>query len=195
MIIFKQNIPYPEQLKELLLEDEFSEKYFDRDRNISTTFEKSIDYKFLGEDAKKYYSSMMDSLMKIIGLYDYCQYDWHYWYQIYNKNSEGHDPHLHFSGKEILSWVHFISVTDCQSFYFQTGDGKKKVNEQDGDLIVFPSWCIHGVEKFNSDNKRVIAAGNISLNLLSDPTGENNLCYDERTNGYNINPTISFVEK
>ena len=194
MIIFRQNIPYPEDLKKLLMEDNFSEKYFDSDRNISTTFNKEIEYKNLGNSAREYYSTLMDSLVNVLGIYNHVQYSWHYWYQIYTRESSGHESHLHFSGPEILSWVHFISVSDNQAFYFETGEGKRGVAEKDGDLIVFPSWCIHGVNKIDSDSKRIVSAGNISLDYLSDPCGENNLSYDEKTNGYVVNPIVSLVK-
>ena len=93
-----------------------------------------------------------------------------------------------------MSWVHFISVSDKQSFYFKTGEGDRKVLEQDEELIVFPSWCIHGVEKFESSDKRIVAAGNISIEFLNDPTNENNLMFDENKNGYIINPTLNLIK-
>lgn len=194
MIIFRQKVPFPEEMKNLLYENEFKQKYYDSDRSIATTFSKGIDYKNLGETSREYYSNLIESLVRVLGIYDNVEYSWHYWYQVYDKESKGHEPHLHFSGKEILSWVHFISVSNTQSFYFKTGDGDRKVLEENDELLVFPSWCIHGVEKFQSDDTRIVAAGNISLEFLNDPTGENNLGYDENVNGYIVNPTISLVK-
>ena len=194
MIIFRQKVPISTEIKDLLLEKEFQDKYYDNKRNISTTFNSGIDYKQLGELSRQYYSNLIESLVRILGIYDNVEYSWHYWYQVYDSESSGHEPHLHFSGKEILSWVHFISVSDKQSFYFKTGEGDRKVLEQDEELIVFPSWCIHGVEKFESNDKRIVAAGNISIEFLNDPTNENNLMFDENKNGYIINPTLNLIK-
>lgn len=194
MIIFRQKVPVSTEIKDLLLEKEFQDKYYDNKRNISTTFNSGIDYKQLGELSRQYYSNLIESLVRILGIYDNVEYSWHYWYQVYDSESSGHEPHLHFSGKEILSWVHFISVSDKQSFYFKTGEGDRKVLEQDEELIVFPSWCIHGVEKFESNDKRIVAAGNISIEFLNDPTNENNLMFDENKNGYIINPTLNLIK-
>lgn len=194
MIIFRQKVPVSTEIKDLLLEKEFQDKYYDNKRNISTTFNSGIDYKQLGELSRQYYSNLIESLVRVLGIYDNVEYSWHYWYQVYGSESSGHEPHLHFSGKEILSWVHFISVSDKQSFYFKTGEGDRKVLEQDEELIVFPSWCIHGVEKFESSDKRIVAAGNISIEFLNDPTNENNLMFDENKNGYIINPTLNLIK-
>jgi len=194
MIIFRQKVPISTEIKDLLLEKEFQDKYYDNKKNISTTFNSGIDYKQLGELSRQYYSNLIESLVRVLGIYDNVEYSWHYWYQVYDNESSGHEPHLHFSGKEILSWVHFISVSDKQSFYFKTGEGDRKVLEQDEELIVFPSWCIHGVEKFESNDKRIVAAGNISIEFLNDPTNENNLMFDENKNGYIINPTLNLIK-
>ena len=194
MIIFRQKVPISTEIKNLLLEKEFQDKYYDSERKISTTFNSGIDYKQLGELSRQYYSNLIESLVRVLGIYDNVEYSWHYWYQVYDSESSGHEPHLHFSGKEILSWVHFISVSDKQSFYFKTGEGDRKVLEQDEELIVFPSWCIHGVEKFESSDKRIVAAGNISIEFLNDPTNENNLMFDENKNGYIINPTLNLIK-
>lgn len=90
-----------------------------------------------------------------------------YWMQVYPQNSGGHQMHDHFTGNEVYSWVHFLRpVKKC--FHFIV-NGQKVYPEQQnpGDYIVFPSWALHAVDRNDSNQDRVVIAGNVILNSIS----------------------------
>ena len=112
------------------------------------------------------YSSILERVMKDLHLYDRCKYAYSYWAQLYPPQVAGHGYHDHFSGQEVLSWVHFVR-SGSKSFNFMTGDGPVYPEAQnDGDFIVFPSWALHSASINNSDTDRLVIAGNIMLEYL-----------------------------
>mgnify|MGYP001253022657 FL=1 len=71
--------------------------------------------------------------------------------------------HDHYSNSEdILSWVHFIKVPEQKCFYFKKGDEKiYPFFQSSGDLIVFPSYSLHGVDERRDLDERFVIVGNI----------------------------------
>lgn len=127
-----------------------------------TTYNTDIVYDGIVE----FYSTIHETLMKKLGLYHRSKYEWHFWMQMYNNSTDGHLDHDHFSGREFLSWVHFIKTPNQKCFYFVDSEGNKVYpdTQNDGDFICFPSWVYHGVDKVVEDNiNRIVSAGNISI--------------------------------
>ena len=93
-----------------------------------------------------------------------------YWMQIYEKGGGGHGFHMHFTGNEIISWVHFLRPTSKKCFYFIDSDGKQTYPHQhEGDFIMFPSWMMHGVDPNAEDEDRCVVSGNIILYKIDSP--------------------------
>ena len=93
-----------------------------------------------------------------------------FWMQIYVKGGGTHRSHDHFTGKEIISWVHFLRPSSKKCFYFLNSKGEKTYPIQnEGDFIMFPSWAIHGVDPHTDDEDRVVVAGNIIINHIITP--------------------------
>ena len=71
--------------------------------------------------------------------------------------------HDHYTNSsDILSWVHFVKVPKQRCFYFKKGD--KKIyppTQKAGDFIVFPSYCVHGVNERKNLEERFVVVGNI----------------------------------
>ncbi len=66
----------------------------------------------------------------------------------------------------LWSWCYYLKVpNDAPPLRFEdVGDGKTAsldVYPKEDDIIVFPSWISHSVPKSQSDNKRIMVAGNI----------------------------------
>ena len=121
----------------------------------------------------KQYSEIHEELFKQIGLYATCQYEFMYWSQFYRKGNK-HTPHHHYNPKDdgsvILSWVHFIR-SPYKGFRFVDKDGKYFVppEQEDGDLICFPSYLWHEAIPNPKDKQRLVVAGNIKLIHLDTP--------------------------
>ena len=70
----------------------------------------------------------------------------------------------------IISWVHFIDVPKQKLFRFTDTTGNFFVPEEqnEGDIICFPSWVWHEVLPNNSNERRVVLAGNITVTHYDD---------------------------
>ena len=85
-----------------------------------------------------------------------------------------HKPHHHAHvdsrmGSEI-SWVHFIDVPKQKCFRFTDTMGNTLVPDEQkrGDIICFPSWVWHEVLPNETDKRRIVVAGNISVTQYDD---------------------------
>ena len=86
-----------------------------------------------------------------------------YWCQVYDGE---HSVHEHHAPNIYLSFVHFVRPLG-EYFYFCRPDGKKAYPKQDeGDIIVFPSWATHGIDASYGSN-RVTIAGNIIVQSVA----------------------------
>jgi hypothetical protein len=89
-----------------------------------------------------------------------------YWFQVYDGS---HESHMHFTAMSPYSFVHFIRPTEEKCFYFSGSDGSKLYPKQDpGDIIVFPSMILHGVDA-SYGKTRVSIAGNIMFSTVRTP--------------------------
>ena len=85
------------------------------------------------------------------------------WGAVYRKGEETIN-HTHWG--YLWSWCYYLKVpNDAPPLRFEdVGDGKTAsldVYPKEDDIIVFPSWISHSVPKSQSDNKRIMVAGNI----------------------------------
>ena len=116
----------------------------------------------------KIYVPKLKQVLKIFGLldnksiYSYTSI----WGQLYKKDLNAViDVHSHYSGdtRALLSWVHFVNVPNQKCFYFYL-DGKKIYPETQNnfDIIFYPSYAQHGVDKMTEGDDRFVVVGNIS---------------------------------
>jgi|TARA_B100001113_G_C21017383_1_gene581986 hypothetical protein len=117
-----------------------------------------------------YYRSKMEQIMRVMGMQDRCAYQFNLWLQGYTKRTPGHSNHAHFSGDEILSWCHVIQSVDQNPFYFESDKGTKiyPEHQSSGDINVWPAWVMHGADPINVEGNRIIIAGNIMLQAVTD---------------------------
>ena len=114
------------------------------------------------------YSKIMEDVVREIGMYTTTKYTYEYWTQLYFKNG-GHPPHHHIDPQQkfygCLSWVHFHRTPEERYFKFVNNDGEVYVpkEQEDGDLIVFPSIIWHQINPNKSDVERFVTAGNIAF--------------------------------
>ena len=127
---------------------------------------------YLGPDKPEvifleYYSKIIETVTKELSLHHRCLYNFPFWAQLYTKKSRKFDSHDHFSGSEVLSWVHFLSDSTKKCFHFLNSNGEKTYPEQQnkGDFIVFPSWMLHCVDPPETDERFVIS-GNVNLDII-----------------------------
>ena len=71
--------------------------------------------------------------------------------------------HDHYTNSDdMLSWVHFVKVPQQKCFYFKKGGEKiYPFFQSSGDLIVFPSYSLHGVDERRDLDERFVIVGNI----------------------------------
>ena len=116
------------------------------------------------------YTKILEDLTKNIGLYSTTKYDFEYWAQLYT-NGTKHKRHHHGvgDGHPHLSFVHFIKPGKEQSFRFITEEGEDWTppEQNEGDLIYFPSWCWHRVAPVLVE-ERLVVAGNIQFTYIDE---------------------------
>ena len=88
------------------------------------------------------------------------------WGAVYRKGEET-IKHTHWGN--LWSWCYYLKVpSDSPPFRFEDiGEGKTSsfdIYPQEDDLIMFPSWISHSVPVSQSDEERIMVAGNIQLN-------------------------------
>jgi hypothetical protein len=152
---------------------------FEENQILYSTYRNDGPYELLND----YYATIQEKMMKDLGLFHRTKYYWNFWVQMYNNKTNGHPEHDHFSGNNIISWVHFIQVPDQKCFYFIDSDGNKTYPnyQSSGDIIAFPSWMLHGVDKVSENNfDRIILAGNIAISYIkqSNEVFESNSFHD-----------------
>tara|TARA_Y100000004_G_C8784436_1_gene356439 strand:- start:97 stop:687 length:591 start_codon:yes stop_codon:yes gene_type:complete len=133
---------------------------------------------FVDTRLQRLYAPVLKNIMRKQGLFECEQHHMllsyqQLWVQLYtkefsDKSKVGCTLHNHYTGPQnLFSWVHFVDVPDEKCFYWQAKDGdgwgEKQYPElqSTGHLVVFPSWCWHGVDRVISQSDRVVVAGNI----------------------------------
>jgi|ETNmetMinimDraft_17_1059902.scaffolds.fasta_scaffold07443_3 hypothetical protein len=116
------------------------------------------------------YSELMEGVVKQLGVYTTCRYNYEYWSQYYQKDI-GHYCHHHARGNlnafGQLSWVHFLRTTGNKPFVFLDRTGNTYTPKQDqGDLLIFPSCIWHEVKPNTTNDKRFVVAGNLWITDL-----------------------------
>ena len=122
---------------------------------------------FVDQELMDLYVPKLKSVMKILGLLDRGSMFTYtsIWGQLYKKELGAViDVHNHYSGdtRALISWVHFVRVPKQKCFYFYL-DGKKIYPEtqNDSDIIFYPSYAMHGVDKMTEGDDRFVVVGNI----------------------------------
>lgn len=135
---------------------------------------------FVDTRLQKIYTPVLKNIIRKMGLFDcddpknmFLSYN-QLWVQLYtkefsDKSKMGCTLHAHYAGiQSLFSWVHFVDVPEEKCFYWQGktddgGWGEKHYPEvqSTGHLVLFPSWCWHGVDRVISQDDRVVVAGNI----------------------------------
>ena len=103
--------------------------------------------------------------MKDLGMFKRSTYYRNLWVQMYNSETDTHTAHSHFGGTEIISFTHIINCSEQKCFYFLGKDDRKIYPDQRvGDILAWPSWLMHGVDKVKDPSiNRLVVSGNIAL--------------------------------
>ena len=112
------------------------------------------------------YSQIQEQLLRQIGIYTTCRCEFYYWSQLYNKG-DNHCPHHHFGDGTIISWVHFVR-SPFKAFRFTDKDLNYFIppEQEEGDMIYFPSYLCHQAMPSCTDEQRFIVAGNIKITQI-----------------------------
>jgi len=162
---------------------EFSTTYYTSEGLTGTSMEKPL---------LDFYDELIADCTKDLGLYHISGYGVVMWMQMYDHTTTGHTIHSHFAGQECLSWVHFLDTPNQKCFFFIDSYGKKHYPEhqKSGDVIAFPSWALHGVDRVEEPGDRTVIAGNVYLNRynydgldLGSITFENTVLWVKKING------------
>ena len=172
MIIHNLNKELPDSLKKELHDTIMVDKYLFPSKTsknpIYSSFELSTKPHFT-ESVEQYYYDLIADVLYRVGLRGRAAVYATKWCQVYNNSMGGcHPPHSHYSGSELFSWVHFVEApVDQKCFHFLDTDHNKYYpdTQNSGDLIIFPPWALHGVDKVEADGvNRTIVSGNIICN-------------------------------
>ena len=110
-----------------------------------------------------FYKERVDEIAKDQFFFNGSKIHFGFWIQMYNKlNYHGIHDHYGCGADTVLSFVHFLKpVENCFEF---TDNQKSLVPQQlEGDLLVFPSYVTHRVKQHNSNENRIVVAGNIRI--------------------------------
>ena len=117
------------------------------------------------------YTKIVEDITKSVNIYSSTKYLFSYWSQLYSKDIQ-HTPHHHFDAVEQrgqISFVHFIRPDKEKSFRFLTHEKEDwtPAEQNEGDIICFPSWCWHRVAPVIT-SERLVVAGNIEIDYMED---------------------------
>jgi len=160
----KLNDPLIGELCQTIKSDKFLFPHKNSPVPIYSSFDYSLNAHFT-PNVEDYYNDRVREILDHLGLLDRTVVNVIKWCQIYNKSLGGfHDTHTHFSGDELLSWVHFVRTPqDQKCFYFMVkGERYYPDTQHTGDIIVFPPWALHGADPVDDDTDRIIVSANIS---------------------------------
>lgn len=133
--------------------------------NFFTTFHsKDKDLECLGF-LKNFYKDRVDEIAKDQLIFDHCSIGFDFWSQVYHRTDSYHPIHDHFEcgGDVIISYVHFLKPVKPDCFRFTNEKEFEIPQQEEGDFLVFPSYVPHVVLPHNSNESRVIVAGNIYI--------------------------------
>ena len=119
---------------------------------------------FVDKELLSTYVPILKNVLNKFGLSGMFSYS-SIWGQYYKKEMNAViTPHHHFDElKNIISWIHFLDVPDQKCFHFLVGDEKIYPETQKPfDLMFYPSYAIHGVDKLKHANDRLVIVGNIT---------------------------------
>ena len=127
---------------------------------------------------KEKYEKIFENIVKNLGLYEGINYTYDFWSQVYTKHAV-HLPHHHYCKVPTISFVHFVKPTKEKCFSFLDNQGNDYVikEQNEGDLICFPSYLWHRV-KNKTDDLRFVVAGNINIVFQQDDYVFSNKRYD-----------------
>lgn len=168
MILWQNREVFPPGLKQDLTSELQQQRFFVPQLGIFTTYDQCIDAE-LNKQVINFYDPLIQKITGDLNLFYRCSYTWNCWFQYYAQPSSHHEPHDHFQGDAILSWVHFIKTSRHSCFRFFKNQKAEEIQEEHDDvLIVFPAWALHAVlPNLEEGETRLIAAGNINLQMLS----------------------------
>ncbi len=138
-----------------------------REKNINivtTYFNKDKDIECL-RFLKNFYEDRVNEIAKDQLFYHNSTIRFDFWGQVYHKSDSHHPIHDHFrtNSNTALSFCHFLKPVKNDIFRFSDGEQVEIPRQEEGDLLVFPSYVPHYAAPHNSDKTRVIVAGNISI--------------------------------
>lgn len=114
------------------------------------------------------YENIIKGMVKDLGVHSTCQYRYGFWSQYYEKDSSHHcHHHAEVGNFGSCSWVHFLRTTGEKEFTFSDNEGNFYTPKQDeGDIIIFPSYIWHQVMPNKTNIERFVVAGNFWLTDL-----------------------------
>jgi len=115
-----------------------------------------------------FYNNIMKNFMISIN-HSNAAFNWEWWFQVYEPNSQGFTPHCHTTPcKFTISWTHFIEPAETSNFcWYYNKDKIVPINEEKNEIVFFPGHFWHKVLPNNSNKNRITIAGNI--NVLESP--------------------------
>ena len=147
--------------------DNLGEKKFSKDnKHMSTYFIEQTE-----RPEKKYvevYKKIVEDITKTVGIFYKTTYNVSFWTQLYDEGMT-HNPHHHAliesDSESVISWVHFLDVPKQKCFRFTDTKGNTLVPDEqnNGDIICFPSWVWHEVLPNETNKRRVVISGNIKV--------------------------------
>ena len=170
MIIWKTNNNIPKDTIDPIVSDiKKDDRSFRKEENFYSSYHLPVKDRPEEKLSPLYNDIILEGVTKL-GLSGRSDLTVPYWMQIYEKGGGGYGFHMHFTGQEIISWVHFLRPSSKKCFYFMDSNGEMTYPHQnEGDFIMFPSWMMHGVDPNTEDEDRCVVAGNIILDKIECP--------------------------
>tara|TARA_B100001989_G_C24330937_1_gene359962 strand:- start:9 stop:551 length:543 start_codon:yes stop_codon:yes gene_type:complete len=177
MIIWHEKFEHPKEVVKGLIEKYSSEYFLKGDPNWGQHYTgyhrnphnsaHTVNGGFVDQELLDLYVPKLKSVMNLFGLLDNKSiYSFtSIWGQLYKKELGCIiDVHNHYKEpRQLLSWVHFVKVTEQKCFYFYIDDKKIYPETQSSsDIIFYPSYAMHGVDKMTEGDERFVVVGNIS---------------------------------
>ena len=164
---YTEKVLHPKEEIDQVIKD-FEAIPLDKHDNLRTTWCRKDGIKHPEKIWHEKYDEIIANIVCQLGLYKMFYYSYHFWAQLYKKG-QAHGTHNHFGPNlepdATISLVHFIRNSNEKNFTFVNEDTNQiyKPKQEEGDIIIFPSYLYHKVTPNTSDLKRFVVALNITL--------------------------------
>lgn len=175
-ILAQDILEFPQETLDFILDPQFYKQYetkVDHQPKYSSflNHKKTPEEQILYQQVNKLYQPIIERFMTEMNQQPYTQYNWEWWWQIYEPGASGFQihNHRHDASKFGFSFVHFVNpIPRKNMFAWSFPEDKFELHKEiKNQIIFFPDWTYHKVMPNTTKKYRVSISGNINVTHAS----------------------------